>query len=310
MGILLVLVIVPCTAEDIPENPELWLPNNEVFSYREPSEAKNPAQANTMIGKSSHHRVEKDETLLDIARRYHLGYQEMVHANPGVDPWVPIVGEEINIPSIWILPRQRSQGVVLNIPEMRLYYYLPDSKVMTFPLGVGMEGWKTPPGKFWIGEKRKNPVWYVPASIQEEMEEPRKLIPPGPDNPLGSYWMRLSATAYGIHGTNNPWAVGRYVTHGCIRLYPEDIAFLYPRVPPKTPVEIIYQRTKIGLKAGKAYFQIYRHPDTEDTVLLSELIQQVRELELVVDLRAMRELLRTARNGALLPVPIKSNDNN
>ena len=94
LGILLVLVIVPCTAEDIPENPELWLPNNEVFSYREPSEAKNPAQANTMIGKSSHHRVEKDETLLDIARRYHLGYQEMVHANPGVDPWVPIVGEE------------------------------------------------------------------------------------------------------------------------------------------------------------------------------------------------------------------------
>ncbi len=296
--------------EALQEKPEIWQPNTKVYPYGISGDKEDAGQNETIIGEAVRHKVQGGETLLDIARFHHLGYQELIQANPGVDPWVPAVGVEIDIPSMWILPRQRSQGFVLNIPEMRLYYYLPDSQVMTFPLGVGMEGWDTPAGKFWIGEKRKNPVWYVPAAIQREMDEPRKVIPPGPDNPLGSYWMRLSTTTYGIHGTNNPWAVGRHVTHGCIRLYPEDIAYLYPQVPSKTPVEVIYQRTKVGLKNGKAYFQIYRQQSTEDWVLLAELIEQVRDLELAVDLRAMRELLRTAKNGALLPVPLKSNNNN
>ena len=175
---------------------------------------------------------------------------------------------------------------------------------MTFPLGIGMEGWDTPAGKYWIGEKRENPFWYVPKSIQEEMEEPRHVIPPGPENPLGSHWMRLSKTAYGIHGTNNPWAVGRKVTHGCIRLYPEDIAFLFPRVSPNTPVEITYNYAKVGVKGGNPYFQIYRYRGTEDVVLFAELIKQVRKLGLSVDLRRMRNMLRDAEEGALIPVPL------
>ena len=290
--------------EALQEKPEIWPPNTKVYLYGAPGDEVDSGQAETIIGETVKHQVQKGDTLLDIARLHHLGYHELIQANPGVDPWLPPVGLEINIPSTWILPQEKTRGFVLNIPEMRLYYYLSDSEVMTFPLGIGMEGWDTPAGKYWIGEKRENPFWYVPKSIQEEMEEPRKVIPPGPENPLGSHWMRLSKTSYGIHGTNNPWAVGRKVTHGCIRLYPEDIAFLFPRVSPNTPVEITYKQAKVGLKGGNPYFQIYRYRNTEDVVLFTELIKQVRKLGLSVDLRRMRNLLRHAEEGALIPVPL------
>lgn len=283
-----------------------WRPNNRVYSYHAPSkETKTDQQTKTIISQALRHRVREGESLLDIARNYHIGYQEITQANPGVDPWVPPVGQEIKIPTRWILPDSRRNGLVLNIPEMRLYYYLSDSQVMTFPLGVGMEGWDTPPGKYWIGEKRTDPVWYVPLSIQREMEVPRKVVPPGPENPLGRHWMRLSNTSYGIHGTNNPWAVGRYVTHGCIRLYPEDIAYLFPRVAPRTRVQVMYQYVKVGVREGKAYFQVHRYRGRKDGDLLMELIAQVRSLGLAVDLRQMRKLLRESPDGAVIPVPLQ-----
>ena len=304
--LFLLLALGAVRAEALQGKPEIWQPNTTVFQYGTPDDGVDSDPADTIIGEAVRHKVQDGETLLDIARLYHLGYHELIQANPGVDPWIPPVGLEINIPSTWILPRERHQGFVLNIPEMRLYYYLSDTQVMTFPLGIGMEGWDTPAGKYWIGEKRKNPFWYVPKSIQEEMEVPRKVIPPGPENPLGSHWMRLSKTSYGIHGTNNPWAVGRKVTHGCIRLYPEDIAFLFPRVTSnKTPVEIIYKHAKVGLKGGKPFFQIYRYQNTEDLVLFMELVSQVQKLGMSVDLRRMRSLLRDAEEGALIPVPLR-----
>ncbi|HEX9880002.1 MAG TPA: L,D-transpeptidase family protein [Candidatus Binatia bacterium] len=308
-AIILVMALVlasagsPSLGGELQPKPEIWSPGTEVYAYGTAAIADATARAATIIGRAATHRVEPGESLLDVARRYHLGYQELIDANPEVDPWVPPVGMEIQIPSVWILPREKARGFVLNIPEMRLYYYLPDSKVMTFPLGVGMEGWDTPAGTYWIGEKRKDPVWYVPASIQHEMEQPRKAVPPGPDNPLGSYWMRLSKTTYGIHGTNNPWAVGRNVTHGCIRLYPEDIAYLFPRVPPKTPVEVVYQYTKVGFREGKAYFQVHRHRGKEDAALFMGLMQQVYRMKLAVDVRALRELVRTAPDGAIFLLP-------
>ncbi|MFQ5851721.1 MAG: L,D-transpeptidase family protein [Candidatus Binatia bacterium] len=283
-----------------------WRPSRRVYPYQLPSNGTGPdLQTKTIIGRALKHRVRTGESLLDIARHYHLGYKEIIQANPGVDPWVPPVGVKINIPSSWILPLGEDRGLVLNIPEMRLYYYLSDSQVMTFPLGIGMEGWDTPPGEYWIGEKRTNPVWYVPPSIQREMEVPRKVVPPGPDNPLGRHWMRLSNTPYGIHGTNNAWAVGRYVTHGCIRLYPEDIAYLFPRIAPMTPVKVIYQYAKVGIREDQAYFQVNRYQRRKDTDLLAELLRQVRGLGLAVDLRGMRNLLRKAQDGALIPVPLQ-----
>ena len=283
-----------------------WRPNTRVFTYRVPTNgATADQQRETIISQPLKHTVGEDESLLDIARHYHLGYRELIEANTGVDPWVPPVGLEINIPSRWILPDGRHRGLVLNIPEMRVYYYLSDSQVMTFPLGIGMEGWDTPAGKYQIGEKRTDPVWYVPLSIQREMEFPRKVVPPGPTNPLGRYWMRLSSTSYGIHGTNNPWAVGRFITHGCIRLYPEDIAYLFPRIARGTPVEVIYQYAKVGVSEGNGYFQVYRYHGREDADLLTELIRQVRDLGLDVDLSQMRNLLRDAKDGAIIPLPLE-----
>ena len=195
-----------------------WEPGTTVFEYRESSEdGPDRSLDSTIIGSPATHVAKFKDTLLDIARLNHLGYQELKRANPGVDPWLPDDGARVTIPAQWILPEAPREGLVLNIPEMRLYYYLPGSRVMTFPLGVSVDGQETPAGLYRIGQKRTNPVWYVPVSIQAEMEHPRKTVPPGPDNPLGKYWMRLSHTTYGIHGTNNPWAIGRRVTP---RLHP------------------------------------------------------------------------------------------
>jgi len=140
-----------------------WKPQTSVYSYKvKANGAKAPEQSKTVIGRSQEHRVKEGETFLDIARHYHLGYRELIDANPGVKPWVPPVGLKIKIPSVWVLPPGSRRGLVLNIPERRVYYYFSDSSVMTFALGIGREGRDTPPGKYWIGGKRVNPTWYVP----------------------------------------------------------------------------------------------------------------------------------------------------
>ena len=283
-----------------------WEPGTTVFEYRESSEdGPDRSLDSTIIGSPATHVAKFKDTLLDIARLNHLGYQELKQANPGVDPWLPGDGTRVTIPAQWILPEAPREGLVLNIPEMRLYYYLPGSRVMTFPLGVSVDGQETPAGLYRIGQKRTNPVWYVPVSIQAEMEHPRKTVPPGPDNPLGKYWMRLSHTTYGIHGTNNPWAIGRRVTHGCIRLYPEDIAFLYPRVPKDTPVRVTYQHAKVGVRDGKAYFQIYRDGVKPDAELMGDLMRQINNLNLHADLREVRRLLFDLPDGAMIPLPLR-----
>jgi L,D-transpeptidase ErfK/SrfK len=304
----LALVCVLTGAADVWAQPAPWKPSAEIFEYRDSGRAA-AWQSSTIIGEPKVHTTRKDETLLDIARRYHLGYLEIVRANPKVDPWIPGVGSRIAIPSQWILPQSPRRGIVLNIPEMRLYYYLPGSRVMTFPLGVGTEGWDTPPGRYSIGGKRTDPVWHVPPSIQKEMEHPVKVVPAGPDNPLGKYWMRLSGTSYGIHGTNKPWGVGRYVSHGCIRLYPEDIAYLYARVRPRTPVMVMYQYAKVGFEQGVPYFQIYRHRSYTDGQLMHDLIEQTWKLGIHADLRKLRRLLLQITEGAIVPIPLKGGTN-
>ena len=283
-----------------------WSPSAAVYEYHESSgDEADRSLDSTIIGNSTIHVSQFKDTLLDIARMKHLGYRELIRANPGVDPWLPGDGTWVTIPSRWILPDAPREGLVLNMPEHRLYYYLPDSRVMTFPLGVGREGQETPAGSYRIGQKRTNPIWYVPRSIQAEMEVPRKMVPPGPNNPLGKYWMRLSHTTYGIHGTNNPWAIGRRVTHGCIRLYPEDIAFLYPRVPKGTPVRVVYQYAKVGVMEGKAYFQVFRDGVAEDGQVMADLIAQLAKLNLSADLREIRRLLIGLPDGVMTPLPPK-----
>jgi L,D-transpeptidase ErfK/SrfK len=227
----------------------------------------------TVVGEIGKIKADQNETLLDIARRHGFGYQDMKLVNPDVDTWLPQHGEEVTLPSQFILPVAPMQGLVLNIPEMRLYYYPPKlngkpQEVITYPLGVGREGWQTPYLKTKIVEKKANPNWYPPESIRKEHEaagDPLpKIVMAGPDNPLGAFAMRLGNRDYLIHGTNKPYGVGMRVSHGCIRLYPEDIEALFAEVSLKTPVNIINQPYKIGVKDNVIYLEAHPFLD-EDT---------------------------------------------
>jgi L,D-transpeptidase ErfK/SrfK len=224
------------------------------------------APDSTVVGKLKKHVVSKGETLLDIARWYDLGYQQIVLANPGVDPWIPPEGKEILIPSQQVLPEKKN-GLVVNLAEMRLYFFRRERGqrvVYTAPIGVGVEGKLTELGTYTVIRKKKHPSWHVPKSIREEDPSLPEVVPPGPENPLGDYALYLSRGAYAIHGTNKPWGIGRRVSHGCIRLYPEDIEALYPLVPVGTVVFIVYQPLKLGLREGKVFLQVF--PDFEKRI--------------------------------------------
>ena len=208
----------------------------------------------------------KDDTLTDIARRFNVGYEEIVRANPGVDVWLPGAGKHIVLPTQFILPNAPHEGVVINIPEMRLYYFPRPKKgesqvVYTFPIGIGKVGWKTPEGVTHIVRRQKDPTWRPPVSVIKEHRENgddlATVIGPGPDNPLGRRAFYLAWPGYLIHGTNKPAGVGLRSSHGCIRLYPEDIALLYDMVPLNTQVRVVNQPLVFGWHAGQIYMQAF-----------------------------------------------------
>ena len=240
----------------------------QIPTYTVPADRRG-APAETVIGSVDTYRVHDGDTFLDIARYYDLGYNEIVDANPGVDPWVPKPGTEITLPTQWILPCCTYEGVVVNIPEMRLYEYrraeeAPDIvTVRTYPVGLGREDWRTPRRTFRVRGKTVNPRWNIPESIRrehvKERGDHRRSIPGGdPDNPLGKYRIELGNSRYAIHGTNIAWGVGMLVSHGCIRLYPEDIERLFPQVAVGSRVEFVYQPVKIGTDAGGTYLEVHR----------------------------------------------------
>lgn len=217
------------------------------------------ADNHTIIGKVTHHITKPKESLIEIARAYKLGYNEIVLANPDLDPFVPGDNVSVTIPTEWILPNvPKFVGIVINLAEMRLYYFSSPNKVHTFPIGIGDEGNDTPLGTFKIIQKVINPSWTPPQSIRKERPELPQVVPPGPDNPLGSHALRLSLPSYLIHGTNRPWAVGRRATHGCIRLYPEEIPELFKLVEVGTPVSIIFQPIKVASLDDRVFIEVHR----------------------------------------------------
>jgi L,D-transpeptidase ErfK/SrfK len=219
-----------------------------------------------IIGEIRSVTVEHEDTLADIARRYDIGYDQITRANPGVNPWVPGEGTRIVLPTQFILPDAPREGIVLNLPEMRLYYY-PKAEpgerrqVITYPLGIGREGWNTPLGKTQVVRKEANPSWYPPESIRKEHAAEGdmlpEVVPPGPDNPLGQFALYLGIKGYLIHGTDKPYGIGMRVSHGCVRLYPEDIASLFTKVPVGTPVHIIDQPFKVSWHNGQIYLEAH-----------------------------------------------------
>jgi L,D-transpeptidase ErfK/SrfK len=216
-----------------------------------------------LVGRMQSHRVAGSETLLDVARDADLGFRELQDANPGIDEWVPPPKTDVAVPTRWILPRSRFRGLVVNVPEMRLYMFPVDTRpgeqvsLLTWPVGIGVEEAPSPEGPFTVRSKDANPTWIVPADIQKTMDPPQKVVPPGPDNPMGAYRIRLSKGLYSIHGTNDPWSIGRLTTHGCIRLYPEDIEALFPLVRPGMPGELVYQPVKLGEDGGRVYVEVH-----------------------------------------------------
>jgi L,D-transpeptidase ErfK/SrfK len=231
-----------------------------------------PLNGDNVIGVVTTAVAEHEDTLLDIGRRYGVGYEEIIAANPGIDPWLPGAGTEVLLPTRYVLPDAPREGIVVNLPEHRLYYYPPARAgqprvVRTYPISTGKMDWKTPLGITRVVSKQERPTWHPPESVRQDHLRKGtplpKVVPPGPDNPLGEYALRLGipSGAYLIHGTNRPVGVGMQVTAGCIRMFPEDIAEFFTLVPVNTQVNLVDQATKVGWSRGVLYVE--RHAPLE-----------------------------------------------
>lgn len=275
-----------------------------------------------VVGELQVTKVQGEDTFSDIARRFNLGYEEMVRANPGVDPWLPGEGREVVLPTQFVLPSAPREGLVINLAQLRVFYF-PKRKegelqtVITHPIGIGKVGWVTPEGTTKVTGKQKNPTWYPPASVRKEHREagdplPRK-VPPGPDNPLGAYKMTLGWPSYLIHGTNKPYGVGMRSSHGCIRFYPEDIAELYDDIPVGTKVTVVNQPFVFGWHGDALYVQAFPvledderdHPKAADALLnaaiTDEMWQKVKQHNATIDIELVNGIVAKPR-GVAMPV--------
>ncbi len=233
-----------------------------------------PNKTDTVVGEDQTIKTVYEDTLYDLARKYSLGSEELIRVNPGVDPWLPGAGKEIVVPGRHILPPGPREGIVVNLPEHRLYYYPKPKRgapleVITYPVSIGKMDWRTPLGLTHVIQKQKDPTWYPPESVRKEHAANGDPLPPfvgpGPDNPLGAYAMRLAAGngTYLIHGTNNPIAVGMAVTHGCVRMYPDDVAALFPLIPVGTPVYLINEPIKVAWVDGELLLEAHPPVDAQ-----------------------------------------------
>ena len=213
-------------------------------------------QALTVVGAIQHYRTKKGDDLLEIARHYGLGYSELGVLYRHWDPFILPAGAEVTIPTLWIVPNNRGHQIIVNTGEMRLYYFInQNTQVYTFPIGMGVLDFRTPQGKFRVVGKKVNPAWHIPKSLQAKYG--MAVMPPGGENPMGDYKLTLSWGDYGIHGTAMPLGVGRLVSHGCTRMYPEHIKQLFPMVPVGASVEYIYEPAKIGFRQGRIYLSVH-----------------------------------------------------
>lgn len=236
------------------------------FLIAAPAHATNYSVDNDVIGNISHHMVRDGENLYAIARRYDLGIVELLAANPGADAWLPTPGMRLTLTTSHILPPGPRKGIVINLSEMRLFYFPDENAVASFPIGIGQQGWLTPLGHTVVKQKRRNPVWIPPTSIREKLPDLPESVAAGDNNPLGAYALYLGWPRFLIHGTNRPAGVGKRSSHGCIRLYPEDIAQLYALAQVGTPVTIVDTPYKLGWKDGRLYLEVTPTQDQSDAI--------------------------------------------
>jgi L,D-transpeptidase ErfK/SrfK len=275
-----------------------------------------PEDGSSVIGENASVATVYEDSLPDLAQRYSLGYYEISRANPGVDVWVPGAGRHLTLPGMRILPPGPRAGIVVNLPEHRLYYYPKPRRgekpvVITYPVSIGKMDWRTPLGVTSIVSKVRQPSWYPPESVRKEHAERGellpKVVPPGPENPLGEYAMRLAVGggSYLIHGTNNPVAVGMAVTHGCVRMYPQDVAALFPLVPVGTTVRLINEPVKVAWVNGELLIEVHPPVDAEGQTVEPDpqALEQLLDKELGTDTAAINWdlALKTVQSATGLP---------
>lgn len=236
-----------------------------------------PAKGDDVIGEIMYVTPKRHESLVDLTIRYEMGYEELKWANPGINAWMLSDTAPLVLPTQFILPAGKRSGIVSNIPEMRTYYFLKDSdKVYVYPVGVGRMDWKTPLGSWAITRKQENPAWYPPESIRKEHVEMGrgvlpKVVPAGPDNPLGTRVLRLALPSYLLHGTNEQTGIGMRVTHGCMRFYPQHIEHIYEMVPTNTMVTFLNEPVKYGFLGNDLLIEV--HPPLEEDELSTAELQ-------------------------------------
>jgi L,D-transpeptidase ErfK/SrfK len=255
------------------------------------------------VGRLEGTLIEPGDTLLDAAWRHRVGFEAIARLNPDVDPWIPPPGTAVWLPTRYLLPDSEPEGLVLNIPEMRLYDFTGEDGPRVYAAAVGDAEDPTPTGRFRIGAKRRYPAWYVPRSIREKRPELPAVVPPGPGNPLGSRWMTIGTTSYGIHGTNVVWSIGRTATHGCVRLYEDEVQELFERIVPGTPIHLVYQLFKWGSDGTTLFLEA--HPDLyeREPDLLGAALQVPRALGLLgaIDLGRVWKIVEEAHG---IPEPV------
>jgi L,D-transpeptidase ErfK/SrfK len=258
-----------------------------------------------LIGTPQTYTVQKGDNVSSVARHFDIGAVELLAANPAIKAAKLTVGQDIIVPKMHVLPASPRVGIVINLAELRLFYYSPDGGVETFPISIGKEGWLTPTGTTQIVLKRRNPTWTPPASIRAENPKLPAVVPAGPNNPLGQYALNLGWAGYAIHGTNAPSSIGKPSSHGCMRMYPEDIAVLFNLVDVGTPVTIIDTPVKFGWLGGDLYMEVtpsqaqardvvrYRTPAPIDTAGTEAILLQTATQAVSIDWKTARTALET-----------------
>jgi L,D-transpeptidase ErfK/SrfK len=259
-----------------------------------------------LVGRDDFCIIDGGDSLIEVAHWEGLGYNNLLAANPGVNPWLPEARTRLRLPYATLLPAEAQAGITINLAEFRLYLIWPHGdrmRVRIYPIGLGRADWDTPEGDFHVTGIIERPAWVRPASMRSEAAELPTVVGPGPDNPLGSHWIELSAAGYGIHGTNRPLGIGRRVSHGCVRLYPRDIIDLAERVKPGTPVRVIYRPVKVGSDGKRLLVEI--HQDFLGRI--KDPLLEIRRAAQALDWQGLpgdRELLELVTQARGVPVAI------